>query len=326
MNITTHTANIPVPTVTNPPTEALRRDNVQREIITQPAAAQQSAREKGAASERERARTPAQNNEQIDFEQLRKQAEKESSTITEDGKGDSENQGDSSQQDSSQQGNQASKNNPDNQQASSDDGADNASEPDFADQQLIRELQNRDKEVRSHEQAHATAGGAYTGAPSYSFEVGPDGKKYAVEGEVSVDLSPIKGDPQATIAKLQKVYNAALAPANPSIQDSRVANKAAQLIAQAQSELYEITQSAINATSGERVVIDTSDRFASNNAEEVSGNDFDQRIQQTLNAQEEIAPFRPAKVEKAAVVIESLYSNVHSAYEKPSRSQFELTA
>ncbi|WP_286270921.1 putative metalloprotease CJM1_0395 family protein [Thalassotalea hakodatensis] len=325
MNITTHTANIPVPTVTNPPTEALRRDNVQREIITQPAAAQQSAREKGAASERERARTPAQNNEQIDFEQLRKQAEKESSTITEDGTSDSDNK-DSSQQDSSQQDNQASKNNPDDKQQAVGDNAVDVSETDVADQQLIRELQNRDKEVRSHEQAHATAGGAYTGAPSYSFEVGPDGKKYAVEGEVSVDLSPIKGDPQATIAKLQKVYNAALAPANPSIQDSRVANKAAQLIAQAQSELYEITQSAINATSSERVVVDTSERFAYNNAEEVSDNDFDQRLQQTLNAQEDIAPNRPAKVEKAAVVIESLYSNVHSAYEQPSRSQFELTA
>ena len=74
-----------------------------------------------------------------------------------------------------------------------------------------------------------------TGAPTYSYEVGPDGKKYAVAGEVSVNLTPVEGDPQATIVKMQKVYNAALAPVNPSIQDTRVANIAAQLIAKAQS-------------------------------------------------------------------------------------------
>ncbi|WP_286234316.1 putative metalloprotease CJM1_0395 family protein [Thalassotalea sediminis] len=322
MNITTQATVIPVPTVTNPSTEALRRENVQREVITQPAAAQQSAKEKGAPSERERARTPAQNNEQIDFEQLRKRAEIANATITEDNSGEG-----SENQENADDSRQASNTNEDENQSRNGDNGD-ITEPDFVDQQQIRKLQNRDREVRSHEQAHATAGGAYTGAPSYSFEVGPDGKKYAVEGEVSVDLSPIKGDPRATIAKLQKVYNAALAPANPSVQDSRVANKAAQLIVQAQSELYANSQEALEQTKREnaRVVIDTSDRFAYNEDGEQTENDFDQQIQQTLDAQEQIAPNRTAKIEKAAVVIESLYSNVHQAYEKPSRSQFELTA
>ena len=82
MNITSHTASTPIPTVVNPPTDALRRENHQREIITKPAAAQQSAAEKGVASERDRAKTPAQNNEQIDFENLRKQAELASKTIS----------------------------------------------------------------------------------------------------------------------------------------------------------------------------------------------------------------------------------------------------
>lgn len=319
MNITTQATHIPIPTVTNPSTEALRRDNIQREVITQPSAAQQSAGEKGVASERERARTPAQNNEQIDFEQLRKQAELENSTIEEDGANNSENQ------ESNQQGDQASAGNASDEQPN-DGNIPDTNEPDFADQQLIRELQIRDKEVRSHEQAHATAGGAYTGTPSYSFEIGPDGQKYAVEGEVSVDLSPIKGDPQATIAKLQKVYNAALAPANPSVQDSRVANKAAQLIAQAQSELYAAAQENLENNNGDRVIVDTSDRFAYNSERGVTENNVEQQVQQPSKPQEVNAPERPEKVVKAAVVIDSLYSNIHHAYEKAPRFQFELTA
>src|SRR5262245_16473571 len=42
----------------------------------------------------------------------------------------------------------------------------------------ITELAARDSEVRAHEQAHASVGGAYAGAPTYSFSRGPDGKRY----------------------------------------------------------------------------------------------------------------------------------------------------
>jgi len=38
--------------------------------------------------------------------------------------------------------------------------------------QEIRELQLRDREVRAHEAAHAAAGGAYAGSPTYTFERG----------------------------------------------------------------------------------------------------------------------------------------------------------
>lgn len=101
----------------------------------------------------------------------------------------------------------------------------------------VRELQQRDAEVRRHEQAHATVGGQYAGAPQYDYERGPDERLYAVSGEVSIDTSPIPGDPQATIAKMQQVRRAALAPADPSPQDQRVAAEAQQAITQARSEL-----------------------------------------------------------------------------------------
>ena len=104
-------------------------------------------------------------------------------------------------------------------------------------QAQVKELKERDAEVRAHEAAHAATGGSYAGAPSYEYQVGPDGKRYAVGGEVSIDTSPIDGDPQATINKLQQVQAAALAPAEPSDQDRKVAAQAAAALREAQSEL-----------------------------------------------------------------------------------------
>ncbi len=102
---------------------------------------------------------------------------------------------------------------------------------------VIAELVARDREVRSHEQAHAAAGGQYAGSPTYSFVRGPDGLNYAVGGEVSIDTSPVSGDPEATLRKAQVIRAAASAPAEPSPQDRRVAAQAANLEADARAEL-----------------------------------------------------------------------------------------
>ena len=96
-----------------------------------------------------------------------------------------------------------------------------------AEQREVEKLKARDREVRAHEQAHATVGGSVTGPPQYTFTKGPDGKQYAVGGEVSVDSSPVQGNPEATIRKMELVKRAALAPSNPSSQDRRVAAEAA---------------------------------------------------------------------------------------------------
>lgn len=102
---------------------------------------------------------------------------------------------------------------------------------------LISELAARDREVRAHEQAHASVGGAFAGSPRYSMEQGPNGVSYAVGGEVSISTSAISGDPEATIRKADTVRRAALAPANPSAQDRAVAAQATQMKIQAQAEL-----------------------------------------------------------------------------------------
>jgi hypothetical protein len=106
------------------------------------------------------------------------------------------------------------------------------------DQAKIRELTRRDQDVRSHEAAHAAAGGQYVkGGATFSYQKGPDGKMYATGGEVSIDTSPVKGDPQATISKMETIKRAALAPADPSGQDRSVASAASAAEGEARQEL-----------------------------------------------------------------------------------------
>ncbi len=101
----------------------------------------------------------------------------------------------------------------------------------------LQELRRRDREVRMHEQAHKTAGGQHTGAIHLEYESGPDGKRYAVSGHVPIDASPVAGDPEATLRKMETVRRAASAPANPSGADRQVATHAAQLAQRARAEL-----------------------------------------------------------------------------------------
>ena len=111
-----------------------------------------------------------------------------------------------------------------------------------SEEKQVRELKKRDAEVKAHEQAHASVGGSYASAPTYEYTVGPDGKRYATSGEVQIDASPVRDNPEATIRKMDIVIRAALAPAEPSSQDLQVAKQAQATRAQAQSELLKKRQ------------------------------------------------------------------------------------
>lgn len=102
--------------------------------------------------------------------------------------------------------------------------------------QQLEQLKQTDREVRQHEMAHQVAGGAYTGGASYDYEAGPDGKRYAVAGEVPIDYGPVPNDPHATIEKMQTVIAAAMAPADPSPKDYQVAAQARQYLLEAKLE------------------------------------------------------------------------------------------
>ncbi len=108
----------------------------------------------------------------------------------------------------------------------------------------VEKLRARDREVRAHEAAHKAAAGSYArGSAQFSFESGPDGRRYAVGGEVSIDTSKISGDPEATIRKAQTIRQAANAPAQPSGQDRNVAAQATQMESDARRELLETKNS-----------------------------------------------------------------------------------
>jgi len=112
----------------------------------------------------------------------------------------------------------------------------------------LESLRQRDQEVRLHEQAHLLAAGPYAkGAPSYTYQTGPDGQRYAIGGEVPIDLSAVPGNPQATLQKALTIRRAALAPTDPSEADQAVAAQATALAAQAQQQLRE-AQSRLTTT------------------------------------------------------------------------------
>lgn len=118
-----------------------------------------------------------------------------------------------------------------------------------ADLKVVRELKQRDAEVRAHEAAHlAAAGGIATGGASFSYQQGPDGVRYAIGGEVNIDTSSVPGDPAASLRKADTIRRAALAPAEPSGPDLQVAASAAAMAARAQVELMQKNQDTQNGS------------------------------------------------------------------------------
>lgn len=116
---------------------------------------------------------------------------------------------------------------------------------------LVAKLQARDADVHAHEEAHlAASGGLATSGANYTYERGPDGRLYAVGGEVSIDTSPVRGNPEATVTKALHIEAAARAPADPSAQDESVAAQAAAMAAQASAEVAAQTGNGATAGAG----------------------------------------------------------------------------
>jgi hypothetical protein len=160
----------------------------------------------------------------------------------------------------------------------------NGRELEAAEVRVVEELKARDTEVRQHEQAHLAAAGQYAqGGPSYTFQQGPDGRRYAVGGEVKIDTSPVNGDPEATIQKANQIQAAALAPAEPSGQDRAVAAQAAQMAAQARQQLAE-QRSSERQQSAEEAAEKRQERAASTQTEETGDSHSSQSNQRAIEA------------------------------------------
>lgn len=149
-------------------------------------------------------------------------------------------------------------------------------------QRVIAQLSARDREVRAHEQAHASVGGQFAGSPTYSFERGPDGVNYAVGGEVAIDTSAVPNDPEATLRKAQVIRAAASAPAEPSPQDRRVAAQAASLENQARAEL-----AAKSASDVQQVAQSSQDDVAAQKAEAKKQAAEEEELREAIRKEEE---------------------------------------
>ncbi|WP_163336754.1 putative metalloprotease CJM1_0395 family protein [Desulfopila sp. IMCC35008] len=111
-----------------------------------------------------------------------------------------------------------------------------------AEQTQLRQLKSRDLEVKTHEQAHMAAAGQYAASgASFTYQRGPDGNRYAVGGEVQIDIGK-ESTPEETIQKMETIGRAALAPANPSPADRQIAAQAAMKASQARQELLQQDQ------------------------------------------------------------------------------------
>ncbi|TQV89723.1 putative metalloprotease CJM1_0395 family protein [Aliikangiella coralliicola] len=204
---------IPVSTA-NPPTEAVASEAAQRTPIREPAPPTDSSATKNSTETSE--------------QQPRNPAELNRDNSQRDSSGDAKQ--DNGEQNSQNRDNQSQSRNEQNSDS-------NNEQQEAQERREIEQLKRVDREVRAHETAHASAGGQLAGAPQLTFTIGPDGRRYAVGGEVSIDTSKVPGDPQATIDKMSQVRRAALAPANPSPQDLKVAALSSQIANQARVEL-----------------------------------------------------------------------------------------
>lgn len=104
-------------------------------------------------------------------------------------------------------------------------------------QAAISKLQQRDRVVRQHEAAHlAASGGLAVSGANFSMQTGPDGKRYAVGGEVRIDISAGR-TPEETLRRARIIQAAALAPADPSSADQQIAAQAKNMELAAQMEI-----------------------------------------------------------------------------------------
>lgn len=267
MNVTTNYPNVSLVT-TNPATDSVVRDNAVRPVVPPVASVSSSSAEPAVAGDKEKAQqnTPIIPSQNPTYEQPQNAAISESEKASEQEEQSQDSQNEEQQEGSDQNG---------------EEKKDKTSERfNEREQQQIDELKKRDAEVVTHELAHAGAGGQYAGSPNYSYETGPDGVKYAVSGEVSIDTSKVADDPQATIIKAQQIKRAALAPAQPSSQDRSVAAAADRLASDARQEV--LSQTKIDEDDGEKKNFSMKDSVESDKFNERSELAKDDEFQQTI--------------------------------------------
>lgn len=102
--------------------------------------------------------------------------------------------------------------------------------------QEVQSLKKQELKVMAKVNARLAAGGDLCEKPRFTYETGPDGKRYKTAGEVKIDVSPCK-TPEETISKMHRVMKAALAGGEPSDSDRAIFKEAQRLAQIAQNML-----------------------------------------------------------------------------------------
>ncbi|EDP6004089.1 hypothetical protein FWB53_01125 [Campylobacter jejuni] len=136
----------------------------------------------------------------------------------------------------------------------------------------VRELQSIDRNVKAHEAAHQAAGGGLAGAASFTYTRGPDNQMYATAGEVPISMQ--KGNtPEETIANARQIAAAAMAPADPSPQDYKVAANATKMEFEARAEAMKLkAEEAEEAEEKEEENKEKDDKNSENSLEKTDKN------------------------------------------------------
>lgn len=116
-----------------------------------------------------------------------------------------------------------------------------------SEQAELARLQQRDAQVRQEEKAHAAAAGDLAGPINYIYQVGPDGRQYAVGGTVQISGQTVTGDPAEAARLGNRVANAAMAAHNPSAQDLSAARAGYQFAGLGDDLRFRGTQIDISA-------------------------------------------------------------------------------
>lgn len=287
MNITTALPAIPVTSA--PPMESMQTDNAAKALVSEPTA------------------TEKQNNS----------ADSAASTYSPNGKAAKKGKETAEGEKGAEaKGSESEETKDDKKADATEEKKPNGQELDEQELEKVDELKSRDQEVRVHEQAHAAVGGRYASAPSYEYERGPDGKSYAVGGEVQIDVSPVQGDPEATIQKMQVVRRAAMAPAEPSPADRAIAAEATNKATQARAELAQ--QQIKSGEEGENSNPDISINAPFKKSLEGEGSDKD--------SSDSAAPAEQGKKTLSAPERGAMVASFYDNKVRPSVDSFSATA
>jgi len=94
---------------------------------------------------------------------------------------------------------------------------------------MVKRLEQVEREVVMHEKAHQAAGGTSVGAVYYHYTMGPDYRHYATGGNVEYKL-PFAGTPESMIRAFEGLKKSALSSGDASGQDKRMASMASAKI------------------------------------------------------------------------------------------------